>query len=266
MGECTDPTVSWLVCCNKLDPVGIRNTLLSIFDQEYRQHEIIFVSNGAYAAEIDQLVFQLGDQSQVVIKRFVTGIVGLTFSLNLGLNHCDGDFIARLDVGDIAHPSRLRLQVAEFGKLSNRVIGIGTQYSRAQSGSNWTSDLPVSSDDIAWKLWRTSTLCHPSILLRTKELKAAGGYEGFPYSEDFELWLRLTRLGYYFTNLADCLVDYDAKGGSARGNPQAYAGIAAYFFYELITAPLARSLPGLFTYLAKYSYFRIRCAFFGKCP
>src|SRR5437868_8877864 len=41
---------------------------------------------------------------------------GLVAALNLGLSHCRGDLIARMDADDVAHPDRLRLQAAQLEK------------------------------------------------------------------------------------------------------------------------------------------------------
>src|SRR5688500_3159695 len=38
--------------------------------------------------------------------------LGLTRSLNIGLQHCGTEFVARMDGDDVAHPDRLRVQLA----------------------------------------------------------------------------------------------------------------------------------------------------------
>jgi glycosyltransferase involved in cell wall biosynthesis len=246
------PIVSWLICCNTDNRKQISRTLHSIFDQKFNDHEIVFVSNGRDCDRIDQIVSEIAVDSPIRITGLRTATKGLTYSLNLGLQKCSGIYLARLDVGDVTVPNRLEIQVPILNRGDRDYSGVGSQYRSLGGEQAKISNLPLDSHSIANGLWKTCTLCHPSMLLRVEAVRSVGGYGGFAHSEDFELWLRMTREGHQFVNVRDCLVDYEPSGGQARGNPRAYAGIVAYFFYEVLVAPRVRSVLGIVVYLAKF--------------
>lgn len=248
----TQPIVSWLICCNSGNQINISRTLQSIFDQKFIDHEIVFVSNGPDCGRIDRIVREIAVGSPIRIQRLKTLTKGLTYSLNLGLQQCSGIFLARLDIGDVAAPDRLEIQLSALNFDGRDYSGVGSQYRILGGEHAKVSKLPLDSYSISNGLWKTCTLCHPSMLLRVEAVRNSGGYAGFAHSEDFELWLRMTREGHRFINVQDCLVDYEPSGGQARGNPRAYAGIVAYFCYEALVAPRVRSVLGIFLYLAKF--------------
>ncbi|HEX5001095.1 MAG TPA: glycosyltransferase family A protein, partial [Bacteroidia bacterium] len=80
-------------------------SLLYPFDE---QIELILVDNCGDAAS-KQLVASVvqSDQRVRLIQEPVKGIVN---ALNTGLNHCKGEYIARMDADDISLPGRLQNQ------------------------------------------------------------------------------------------------------------------------------------------------------------
>jgi glycosyltransferase involved in cell wall biosynthesis len=118
---------------------------------------------------------------------------GLAAALNLGLQLCDTEFLARQDSDDVSLPTRLEKQVA-FLKSRPRVGLVGTQHDwlfgeRAGGGG----PLPCDHASIDAALMRGNhAVCHGSMMCRTDALRRAGGYWATGISEDWDMFLRLS--------------------------------------------------------------------------
>ncbi len=134
---------------------------------------------------------------------------GLGASLNIGVNHCETEFLARMDADDIIPRKRLETQLAylstheDVGLLGTQIAYIG------KSGrSGFPSSLPLKHEAIYQKLITGQhAVCHPTIMCRTRVLKAIGGYRFDGIGEDWDMFLRMgevTRLA----NLPQVLLLY----------------------------------------------------------
>lgn len=125
---------------------------------------------------------------------------GLVAALDLGLSHCRGDLIARMDADDVAHPDRLRLQAellasdASLGAVGSLVELFPAPLSpgllRLQSWLNKT----VTKEQCKRGRFVEAPLVHPSTTFRRAAL--APGWEDHGWAEDWDLLLRLVEQGW----------------------------------------------------------------------
>jgi GT2 family glycosyltransferase len=166
---------------------------------------------------------------------------GLVPTLNDGLSRTVAPFIARADADDILDPRRLELQLQFLERnprvtvVSSRVRffaddsaeqdgshhGIGSKRYDNGSGPRGDDRRSLSANLIAYESWLNSTLSseeiardlfvesplpHPSVMMRTADLRAAGGYRDGAFPEDYDLWLRGWRAGWRFGKLPEVLM------------------------------------------------------------
>lgn len=140
---------------------------------------------------------------------------------NLAWREAPGEFIARMDADDLAHPSRLRRQrdfLIEHPDLS----GCGTLVrirKRLENGiivpcddgyqryESWINGV-VSPEAIANQRFIDSPLPNPSMMLRREVLEDAGGYADPDWAEDYDLWLRLLEKGHRLGKVPEVLLDW----------------------------------------------------------
>ena len=87
----------------------LTDCLRSVLQQTYERFEIIAVDDGsddASVANLEQLALQ-----DPRIRLYRQTHSGLVAALNNGLNHCQGDFIARMDADDCMLERRLEQQL-----------------------------------------------------------------------------------------------------------------------------------------------------------
>lgn len=171
-------------------------------------------------------------------KRFkiITNVVnlGLTKSLNVGLSHCSGQFIARLDVDDCWSEEKLQKQI-DYLNAHPAISVCGSQgwYLSDNGDRIGEKNLPLSSAAIKTKLLFNNQLIHSSWLARASALKEMNGYNPeFKYSQDYELLLRLAGAGHSLGNVSERLVGWRVRPDSLSwsNKRQEWAAIKARWY------------------------------------
>lgn len=116
--------------------------------------------------------------------------LGLAESLNLGFRLSGGEYIARLDADDLAHPERFAKQVE---LLDNRPeVGIcGTWQHHFGKDTDWIHKPQASAENCRARLLFNCDLCHSTLMLRRSVVfEHKLFYDNSFYAEDYELWCR----------------------------------------------------------------------------
>lgn len=131
---------------------------------------------------------------------------GLVAALNLGLSHCAGDLIARMDADDLVHPDRLRLQA----ELLDRDRALGAAGSLVKCGGDGLARLEawlnatVTREQCRNARFIEAPLVHPSTTFRREAL--GNGWEDNGWAEDWDLLLRLVERSWEFAKVPECLL------------------------------------------------------------
>ena len=186
----------------------------SIFAQTFADIEAILIDDGSGDGSGDYLD-SLTDPRDRIIHNATN--LGLTASLNLGIEAARGRYIARMDADDISEPDRLRRQV-EFLDAHPDVGILGTSRRLIDEEGKEIAIARATEGDraIRWKCLLGNPFAHPTIMLRKSVLDAHGlRYRDSFRSEDYELWTRLlqhTR----GENLTEPLLRYRLREGGNR--------------------------------------------------
>ena len=221
-------------------PTNVYDDLLlaavdSILRQNISAHEIIIVANG----QNRKLVYEKLKKkyiSENKIKLLETGISGISYSLNLGVDVAQGEYVARMDADDLSLPNRFEAQLKEL-ENNPEVSLIGTNISLINNGTViGRTFLPNSDKKIRFQLRFKNPIAHPSVIFRKNLVKEVGGYSNSYRCEDYELWLRLCRhKKTKFCNLEDTLVLYNHKFVKGqRKSHDIYIEMASLQFREAI--------------------------------
>jgi GT2 family glycosyltransferase len=127
---------------------------------------------------------------------------------NLGISKADTEFLAFLDSDDLMSPQSLELRVKILEE--DRSACASFSYVRlidpngSPMGLNGTKENIVNFTDLVENKFITSCIC-----ARTSILQKLGGFDNsFKFGEDWDLWLRMTRLGFYIKAAPDSFIDY----------------------------------------------------------
>ncbi len=136
--------------------------------------------------------------------------VGLVAALNLGLAHCRGDVVARMDADDLVHPDRLRLQADLLG--SDRSLGaVGSlvvcddEAPGMKRLEAWLNGI-VTREECRNARFVEAPLVHPSTTFRREAL--GQGWQDNGWAEDWDLLLRLVEQGWELAKVPQVLLTW----------------------------------------------------------
>lgn len=221
---------------HKENPACFDRSMESIWDdQGVKPSEIVLVKDGPLNTGLDSVLekwkTKLGDVLKCVP---LENNVGLGHALNIGMEYCSHELIARMDTDDVAKPDRFEKQLAIFEKYKVDVCG------------SWVSEFNDSEENITgWRRppeWHAEIqryskfrcpVNHPTVMYKKKSVEKAGGYQEMMFFEDYYLWARMLLSGAVFYNIQEPLVHMRAGLGQLeRRSGRVYAVKELILFNE----------------------------------
>ncbi|UCG13685.1 MAG: glycosyltransferase [Deltaproteobacteria bacterium] len=167
----------------------------SVLKQTFADFEFIIIDDGSSDLTWEHLVAYRDPRIRLFRNQ---ENVGLTKSLNKGLALAKGKYVARQDADDLSFPLRLEKQVT-FLERHPEVVLISAHYEVIDPEGNTLGLLRRKGDPglVAWSLLFYNHLAgHSLVMYRRHAVVGIGGYsEARPYSQDYDLWLRLSKVG-----------------------------------------------------------------------
>ncbi|MDC0653360.1 glycosyltransferase [Planktomarina temperata] len=118
--------------------------------------------------------------------------IGLTSSLNILLEKSVEPLVARLDVEDVCHPSRFSMQIEEFKNNSSLVL-CGSHFHSRSSDKIELITLPCDDFTIRSEIRKNNPFLHSAAMF--KRLAGVDYDQKLKYTQDYDLWIRLTKHG-----------------------------------------------------------------------
>lgn len=181
----------------------IRDAVASVLRQTLGDIELIVVDDGS-TDPTPEIVGAISDD-RLRLERQPRA--GLTRSLNRALALAWAPLLARLDADDIALPERLERQRA-FLDTHPDVGLVGGAAREVDAAGRLVREVRPPTDDagIRRALIRRNPFVHSSVMMRRQVIERAGDYdERWPVAQDYELWMRLSRIT-RLANLPDIVV------------------------------------------------------------
>jgi len=184
------PLVSVLLAVHN-DARYVSLAIDSVLRQTVRDLELVVVDDGS-TDDTPAILSAVADARVVVLTNREQ--LGLASSLNHGLDHARGRYVARLDADDVAFPERLELQLARMTRdpqlavLGTAVLDLDETGRPGRLHRN-----PVGPRAVRWLSLFSAPFFHPTVLIAREALEANGlRYDpSCLESEDYELWTRL---------------------------------------------------------------------------
>jgi glycosyltransferase involved in cell wall biosynthesis len=196
------PAVSVLIGVHDGAP-WIGDAVASVLAQTAGDLELIVVDDGSDDATPDLLAAVKDGRAR--IERQPRG--GLTRALARALRLARAPLVARLDADDVALPERLARQrafldahpdVGLLGSAAREVDASGREVAVVRP--------PEGDGALRRMLIRRNPFVHSSVMMRRDAVERAGGYDvTLPVAQDYDLWMRMSRL-VGLANLPDVLV------------------------------------------------------------
>lgn len=148
--------------------------------------------------------------------------MGISATLNKGIELSETELIARMDADDISYPKRLQKQYDYFLDNPDCVLL-----------STWAQEVTMDKEpymvqhfDSRYYAYMLNFECwiyHPTVMYKKSAVESVGKYS-LPYCEDYDLWWKIANR-YKINNLEEVLLDY-------RCSEESLSRVTRKFEYE----------------------------------
>ncbi len=170
----------------------LQKAINSILNQTYKNYELIIINDGS-TDNSRKIIEGYSDKRIKIINKDNSGLID---SLNIAISLASGDWIARMDADDISYSNRLETQIRYFHE---DVAVIGSQANIIDQNDNILTKTKfcINNDNIILQLIKKRPcIIHPSTIINKSKLIKIGGYDPkMKVAEDYDLWLRISKIG-----------------------------------------------------------------------
>jgi len=193
--------------------------MISIWDEQtIKPSEIVLIEDGILT---DDLYSSISHWKEKIGKAFRTipleKNVGLGNALNIGLQKCRYELIARMDTDDVCVNDRFEKQLEIFKNSDIDICSswVG-EFDRNENEIISYRKLPEKHLDIIRFAKHRCPINHPAAMYKKQAVKDAGSYVEMFFLEDYYLWGRMIVNGAKFYNIEEPLVNMRAGSGQLK--------------------------------------------------
>lgn len=208
----------------------IKKCFDSLLKQTYKPKEIICALDDPSSPEIEKLLETIKKEDRInIILCYSKRNSGLGAVLRQGIKRCSCEYIARMDVDDIAIPERLEKQVT-FLDHHKEIDVVGSNIAEFESSINDIiayRNVPSEDKECKKMLKVRDPINHMTAMYRRESILKAGNYSAkMKANEDTYLWVSFYKQGLSFANIQENLVYVHAGKEMYRRR----GGKKAFFF------------------------------------
>lgn len=207
-----EPLISVLVPAYNVAPY-VEEAIHSLCKQTYENIEIIIVDDHSTDDTLIKLKKLESEDSRIKIfsKDKNSGIVD---TLNFGLHHCHGEYIARMDADDVAMEYRLQRQIDYLEQNPDiDIVGSSTMTMNMNGVLQQLSNVPVGQVKIR-KTIKLFSPCFHIWLAKAKVYKDLDGYRALAPAEDYDFLLRASTQNFVIDNIPEPLMKVRVRDGN----------------------------------------------------
>ena len=228
----------------------VREAVESILAQSFTDFELILINDGSTdgsGAILRDLAAH--DTRIVLVERPNNGFIS---ALNEGIERARADLIARMDADDVAMPERFALQYARMIEEPELAVLGGSMRLMDKAGNIiGLTEYPLTPKETARSVEDGCPVSNATVIMRRDAVLKTGGYRrAFLYCEDYDLWLRMSELGYAIANLPQPLLNcrkHDTNVSAVHWEVQGSGTSLARFAHRVRKAGLPDPFEGVET-------------------
>lgn len=206
----------------------LREAVESILNQTLTDFEFIIIDDGSTDRSIEILSAYTDPRLKIIRNQ---ANIGVSQSLNKGLDLALGEYIARMDSDDISLPERFARQVA-FMDSHPEIAVCGTWVTMIDAAGRVVRSRPTpTGQELELNYWRSNPIIHPSVLIRASQLGELRYDDQILYAQDFDLWFRM-KSKYRLDNLPEYLLLYRMHKENITKSKNAAQRASAYEIFR----------------------------------
>ena len=219
----------------KEKPEYFDRAMKSIWDEQtVKPNEIVLVQDGKLTEELYEVINKWQDKLGDVFKTIpLEKNVGLGDALNIGIDKCSYELVARMDTDDIALPIRFEKQLEIFSKKNIDICGSWvSEFDKNENKIISYRIVPENHEEIVKFAKKRNPINHPAVMYKKNSVLKAGGYKHMLWFEDYYLWVRMILNGAKFYNIQQALVKMRAGYGQLTRRRGLKYAVEEYKFFK----------------------------------
>lgn len=188
----------------KENPQYLAAAIDSMLGQTVKPSDFVLVCDGPLTDELNQVIegFLRNYPSLFQVVRLNQN-QGLGIALNVGLEACKYEIVARMDTDDVALPERMSWQISTLENCPDlSAVGGQIQEFYLEEGNERGRRLvPTTPETVRKMAAKRNPMNHMTVTFRKSDVIAAGSYQHFDKFEDYYLWARMLAAGMRLTNV-----------------------------------------------------------------
>jgi glycosyltransferase involved in cell wall biosynthesis len=187
------PRVSVITCVYNAERF-VRSAIESILSQSFEDFEYLLVDDSSTDSSLEILRSYLYDPRVRVLE--MDHRCGPYAAANVALVQVRGEYVARLDADDVALPHRLALQTEFLGERPEvGLVGTAYQWFDERDGKRRQFEPFIEEClELRWALLFWNPIGHSTAMYRRSLVERLGHYGDGWHSQDYDLWLRMSRV------------------------------------------------------------------------
>lgn len=222
----------------KEKPNYLKLSIESMLNQSVKPDEIVIVEDGPLTNELQAVINEYSKKYKGmfnVVKSEKN--IGLGKALNLGLENCRNELVARMDTDDISLETRCEKQLNKFENDKDLVI-VGTAIDEFYDNPKEIISsrvVPTTHKEIYDFAKRRSAFNHPTVMYKKSKVLELGGYGDLKRNQDVDLFGRMLFNGFKAANLKESLLLFRsnkdlAKRRKSWENSKSYISVIKNFW------------------------------------
>ncbi len=207
----------------------VETAIRSILDQTYDDFEFIIIEDSSKDKTLSIIESIAKEDPRISIFRNNVNL-GISKSLNKGLELAKGKYIVKMDADDWSYPDRIEKQV-QFMERKPNLSASGGNIDVCDEALRFKkkSNLPIDSNSIMKALLLFNPVLHPTMIYRRDYAEQLGFYNTrMPAADDFMLVMDLSSLG-NLANIKDSLIKYRVFNKSFTAAKMRYMHIGTVY-------------------------------------
>lgn len=173
---------------NRVD--SVERSVVSLLNQTYKNLRVILVDDGSTDGTLELMLRYAGGNVKVLSHTNR----GFTQSIKEVIGQCDSEYIAIHGSGDISHPNRISSQIQHALKFDYGIVGCWVKEVDGARGRERVYAPKIIGCGFD-RLLRGNIYTHGEVLFKRRYYEEVGGYRHFfRYSQDYDLWLRMSKV------------------------------------------------------------------------
>ena len=194
----------------------IKESLDSIFNQTFRDFEVIFYNDAStdhtWTIAVEIFKSSYSKFMGATVMRSGKENMGCGEGRNIAIKLARGKYLAIQDADDISFPDRLEKEV-KFLEENDDIFCVGAWADKVENGKSVDiMNYPHASHEEIYNeimVKKNNPIIDPSCMYRKEDFNKLGGYDGrWRLVPDFNLWARAAQSGLKFVNFKEVLVHY----------------------------------------------------------